>query len=62
MKPIKCANGNTVDAWYHRPSRSWVVQLKDAEGNQIGNAEYSGNKVTRDHDIAYMVRENGGAL
>lgn len=62
MKPIKCANGNTVDAWYLKPSRSWVVQLKDAAGNQIGNAEYSGNKTTRDFDVARLVKDNGGKI
>lgn len=31
--PLK--NG-TVDVWYDRNSRSWVVQTKDHEGNQTG--------------------------
>ena len=30
----------TVDRWYDRHSRNWVVQKMDADGNQIGNAEY----------------------
>lgn len=29
-----------VDRWYDRPARSWVIQLKDAQGNQIGDAVY----------------------
>lgn len=29
-----------VDMWYFKPQRSWIVQLKDEEGNQIGDAVY----------------------
>lgn len=34
----------SVDMWYDRQTRSWVVQKKDAEGNQIGDAYYTGSK------------------
>lgn len=34
----------TVDRWYDRNTRSWVVQKKDANGNQVGDAVYSGTK------------------
>jgi len=30
----------SIDMWYFRQQRSWVVQLKDEEGNQIGDATY----------------------
>ena len=30
----------TVDVWYDRYSRSWVVQEKDADDNQVGDAIY----------------------
>jgi len=33
-----------VDRWYDRHTKSWVVQLKDEDGNQIGNATYLGVK------------------
>ena len=33
-----------VERWYSRSVRSWVVQLKDKYGNQIGNAHYDGDK------------------
>lgn len=33
-----------VDRWYDRHTKSWVVQLKDEDGNQIGNATYLGLK------------------
>jgi hypothetical protein len=32
----------SVDRWYDRHQRSWVVVRKDAEGNQIGDAFYDG--------------------
>ena len=30
----------SVDRWYDSHIRSWVVQCKDAEGNQVGEAHY----------------------
>lgn len=33
-----------IEIWYDRPSRSWVVQRKDAEGSQIGEADYVHSK------------------
>jgi len=33
-----------VDSWYDRRTRSWIVQLMDEEGNQIGDAYYTGIK------------------
>jgi len=31
----------TVEKWFDRwGTRSWVVQRKDAEGNQVGDADY----------------------
>lgn len=34
----------TVDRWYDRRTSSWIVQLKDREGNQIGQAVYVGTR------------------
>jgi len=34
----------TVDQWYDHHTRSWVTQLKDSEGNQVGEAEYDGTR------------------
>jgi hypothetical protein len=56
-----CKNGNTVDTWYDRLTRSWITQTKDAESNQVGEAQYAGNKPDRDNDIVFAIRENGGA-
>lgn len=33
-----------VDMWYDRHEYSWVIQLKDTEGNQIGDAIYVHSK------------------
>ncbi len=38
-----------VERWYDRNTRSWVIQLLDDQGNQVGNAVYVGNK----HDALY---------
>lgn len=34
----------SVDRWFDRQTRLWVVQLKDTEGIQIGNAYYTADK------------------
>jgi hypothetical protein len=34
----------SVDMWYNRPERSWVIQIKDEENNQIGDATYVATK------------------
>jgi hypothetical protein len=31
-------------AWYDRSTRSWILQHLDAEGNQLGSAEYCAHK------------------
>lgn len=36
--------GGKVETWYDRRSRNYVTQLKDSEGNQVGEAEYSGTR------------------
>lgn len=38
------ADGQSVYTWYDRQSRNWITQLRDSQKNQIGNAEFSGNK------------------
>lgn len=30
----------TVDMWYDRGERAWIIQLKDHRGYQVGAAEY----------------------
>ena len=53
-----CANGLTVFRWYDRITRSTVIQTLDASGNQIGEAEYSGNKQSADAVHAWILRQN----
>lgn len=33
-----------LDRWYDRQTRSWVIQLLDPEGNQVGEAIYVASK------------------
>lgn len=37
-------NSHTVETWHDPHSRSYVTQYLDAEGSQIGDAEYSGTR------------------
>ena len=41
----KVSTPKSVDKWYDRYTRSWVVQLKDQNGFQIGDAYYCGSRV-----------------
>lgn len=41
-----------VDVWYDPHIKSWVVQDKDAEGNQVGDSRYYGDKAAAFHDQA----------
>lgn len=34
----------SIDMWYNRLERSWVVQVKDEENCQIGDSVYVGTK------------------
>ncbi len=56
----KCKNGNTVQNWYDRKTRSSVVQVLDAEGNQMGDADYSGCRASARYAKAQAVKANGG--
>lgn len=35
---------HSVERWYDNRSKNWVVQTKDAAGNQVGDATYVGSK------------------
>lgn len=43
-RKVKDAEGNTVEKWYDPYTKSWVIQKKDLQGNQIGNATYVHSK------------------
>ena len=58
---ILCKNGNTVERWYDRQTRSSVTQVLDPAGNQLGSADYDGNKASAKFSLDARVEENGGA-
>lgn len=53
LKPSK------VDMWYDRHERSWVVQLKDQEENQIGEATYVYSKPEALSQVEYLKKTYG---
>lgn len=57
-----CQNGNMIERWYDRKSRSTVIQVLDANGDQIGDADYSGNKQSADFAHEYFIKQNGGEI
>ena len=59
---ILCKNGNTVERWYDRQTRSSVTQVLDPAGNQLGSADYDGNKASAKFSLDARVKENGGAV
>ncbi len=52
-----CKNGNTVLRWYDRATRSTVIQTIDPNGNQVGEADYSGNKQSADAAHVAILKE-----
>ena len=48
--------GHTVERWYDRLSRNWIVQYKDADGHQLGDAGIVGNK----HDAIFAAEIMAG--
>ena len=33
-----------IETWFKREHKDWITQVRDEEGNQIGDAHYAGNK------------------
>ena len=56
----QCKNGNIVENWYDRRTRNSIVRTIDANGNQIGEADYSGNRVSANLAKVQMIKMNGG--
>lgn len=46
-----------IESWYDRKTRSYVTKKLDAEGNQIGDANYDGTKAGRDASVKAFERE-----
>jgi hypothetical protein len=34
----------TVETWFDRSSRNWITQIKDLDGNQVGDALFAGRR------------------
>lgn len=49
-----CDDGTHVDMWYNPHTRDWVVQLKDAQCNQIGDAQFSYTREEACADVGYF--------
>jgi len=47
----------SIDMWYNRPERAWVVQLKDEENNQIGDSVYVGTKPEALNQVKYWTEK-----
>jgi hypothetical protein len=56
-KRVTNVEDGTVDTWYDSGSRSWVTQRLDAEGNQIGDANYDGTQEDAKRSHASMVSD-----
>jgi hypothetical protein len=56
----KCKNGNTVENWYDRRSRNSVCRVLDKDGNQMGDADYSGCRESANFAKEQGIRLNGG--
>ena len=53
LPPVK------VDVWYFNEQKSWVVQLKDEENNQVGEADYIYYKKEALKRVEYYKKEYG---
>ena len=61
MKTL-CKNGRVVERWYDRSTRSWITRVIDSEGNQVGDADYSGDRQSALLAKTTMTKENGGPV
>lgn len=56
----KCKNGNFIERFYDRRTKSSVTVVLDKDLNQIGDANYDGNKLSAAFSKEQMIKENGG--
>ncbi|MFA1510008.1 hypothetical protein ACDN41_12330 [Priestia aryabhattai] len=52
----------TIEVWYDQYTNSWVSQVKDAEGNQVGNADYVHSKREALKCAQWSREENKGSV
>ena len=50
-------HAHRVETWWDRWSQNYITQRLDAEGNQVGNAEYSGNRTDAKWDHNWLISE-----
>ena len=48
-----------IDAWYDRYTRNHIIQLKNKDGYQVGDAIFAGNKKDRDSLVKGLKEEYG---
>lgn len=48
-----------IDKWYNRHTISWVIQFKDKNDSQVGEAFYCGNKDEANRIYNDMTKEYG---
>lgn len=60
VREHKLVNGHLARTWYDPACRSWVTQLCDAAGDQIGSATYVGLKQAAAANLQRLFCENGG--
>jgi len=46
-----------IEYWYDRILRLWTILLRDAEGNQIGNAEYEPRILEAKYTVGRLRKE-----
>ena len=49
----------SIDMWYNRSQKSWVIQVKDKECNQIGDAVYVYSKPEALNQVDYWKEKYG---
>lgn len=49
----------SVDMWYNRSDKSWVVQIKDEENCQIGDSVYVHSKPEALNQVKYWTEKYG---
>lgn len=56
-KVTNFALGYYVESWWDKQSRNWITTLCTAEGDQLGEAMFSGNRESMIFDHDYMVSD-----
>ena len=52
----------SIDMWYNRHERSWVVQVKNSENCQIGDSVYVHSKPEALNQVKYWTEKYGVSL